>query len=189
MITKKTLAAVALTIPFLSVPSAQAQQMDGITQLACEAVLCLSSPTRPGECAASISHYFGIVMSKPWKTVQARKNFLKLCPDVKEADIKQTTAAANILQQTADTSTSALAASTKSDLETRLAALRPAWDAQTALSTSARTKLEQCVQSTGRIEDGVCATEKADFDAQRLPAIAMRDEIERIEAQLVNLGD
>lgn len=163
--------------------------MDGITQLACEAVLCLSSPTRPGECAASISHYFGIVMSKPWKTVQARKNFLKLCPDVKEADINKTTAAANTLQQITDTSTPGLAASAKSDLEIRLAALRPAWDVQTALSTLARAKLEQCLQSAGRLEDGFCATEKADFDAQRLPTIAMRDEIERIEAQLVNLGD
>ena len=188
MNTKEALAAVALAIPFLSAPSAQAQQMDGITQLACEAVLCLSSPTRPGECAASISHYFGIVMSKPWKTVQARKNFLKLCPDVKEADINKTTAAANILQQTPDTSTPGLAASAKSDLETRLAALRPAWDAQTALSTSARVKLERCLQGAGPVQGDVCATEKANFDAQRLPAITMRDEIERLEAQLTSLG-
>ena len=32
-------------------------------------------------------------MSKPWTTVQARKNFLKLCPDVSEADANKAAAA------------------------------------------------------------------------------------------------
>lgn len=94
MLRKKTLASMTIALSALGFHSAQAQEMNGVTQLACEAVLCLSAPTRPAECAASISHYFGIVMSKPWKTVQARKNFLKLCPDVSEADANKAAAAA-----------------------------------------------------------------------------------------------
>jgi hypothetical protein len=90
MLQKKTLTSMTLALSAFSFHSAQAQEMNSVTQLACEAVLCLSTPTRPAECAASISHYFGIVMSKPWKTVQARKNFLKLCPDVTEADANKT---------------------------------------------------------------------------------------------------
>jgi hypothetical protein len=94
MLRKETLATMTIALSALGFHSAQAQEMNGVTQLACEAVLCLSAPTRPAECAASISHYFGIVMSKPWKTVQARKNFLKLCPDVSEADANKAAAAA-----------------------------------------------------------------------------------------------
>lgn len=94
MLKKKTLASMTIALSALGFNSAQAQEMNSITQLACEAVLCLSTPDRPAECAASISHYFGIVMSKPWKTLQARKNFLKLCPDVSEADANKAAAAA-----------------------------------------------------------------------------------------------
>jgi len=94
MLKKKILASMTIALSALGFHSAQAQEMNRVTQLACEAVLCLSAPTRPAECAASISHYFGIVMSKPWKTVQARKNFLKLCPDVSEADANKAAVAA-----------------------------------------------------------------------------------------------
>jgi len=100
MLKKKTLASMTIALSALGFHSAQAQEMNGVTQLACEAVLCLSAPTRPAECAASISHYFGIVMSKPWKTVQARKNFLKLCPDVSEADANKAAAAATEQNET-----------------------------------------------------------------------------------------
>lgn len=47
---------------------------------ACEVILCLSTGSPPGECAASLRRYFSINLSKPWKTIQARLNFLKLCP-------------------------------------------------------------------------------------------------------------
>ena len=56
------------------------QTLSGDEGLACEAIICLSSATRPGECAASLARYFGINLSKPWKTIQARINFLKMCP-------------------------------------------------------------------------------------------------------------
>ena len=38
--------------------------LEGDKRLACEAILCLSSGTRPSECAPSLSRYFGISMKK-----------------------------------------------------------------------------------------------------------------------------
>ena len=35
-------------------------ELSGDTKLACEAILCLSSGTRPGECGPALSRYFGI---------------------------------------------------------------------------------------------------------------------------------
>lgn len=64
--------------------------LTGDTRLACEAILCLSSPVRPGECTASLLRYFSIRFKKFWKTVNARKAFLNLCPlqnDVKTEDL------------------------------------------------------------------------------------------------------
>ncbi len=65
----------------LWVPVAQADDLlTGDTRLACEAILCLSSGERPGECGPALSRYFGI-NKKFWKdTVSARRNFLSLCP-------------------------------------------------------------------------------------------------------------
>lgn len=54
--------------------------LTGDVRLACEAVLCLSSGTRPGECASSLTRYFGIKFAKPWDTVKARIDFLNMCP-------------------------------------------------------------------------------------------------------------
>lgn len=52
----------------------------GDKRLACEAIMCLSSGTRPSECASSLSRYFGIHKRKLSKTISARHDFLKLCP-------------------------------------------------------------------------------------------------------------
>lgn len=63
----------------------QPDLLSGDTKLACEAILCLSSSTRPGECSPSLNRYFSI-KAKKWKdTVKARRNFLKLCPVGDEA--------------------------------------------------------------------------------------------------------
>lgn len=70
-------------------PSAWAEEdlLTGDTRLACEAILCLSSGDRPGECSPSLSRYFGI-SKKKWKdTVKARRNFLKLCPSASEPNM------------------------------------------------------------------------------------------------------
>lgn len=47
---------------------------------ACEAIICLSTGSPPGECSPSLRKYFSINLSKPWKTIEARINFLKMCP-------------------------------------------------------------------------------------------------------------
>ena len=57
-----------------------ADVLTGDTRLACEAILCLSSGVRPGECTPSLDRYFGI-KHKYWSdTVRSRINFLNLCP-------------------------------------------------------------------------------------------------------------
>ena len=51
-------------------------ELSGDTKLACEAILCLSSGTRPGECGPALSRYFGI-SKKKWKdTVKARTGYV-----------------------------------------------------------------------------------------------------------------
>jgi len=75
------LAAIAGLAVFLSSHSASAQDvLTGDTRLACEAILCLSSGTRPHECSAAITRYFSIHKRKLSDTLKARLNFLKLCP-------------------------------------------------------------------------------------------------------------
>ena len=72
---------------------AQAQELPevdlltGDTRLACEAVLCLSSGTRPGECAPALRRYFGITDPRPHKMIQKRINFLNMCPAANEPDM------------------------------------------------------------------------------------------------------
>lgn len=63
-----------------SLKAVEIETLTGDTALACEALLCLSSPTRPSECANALRRYFSIHLKKPWKTIQARKDFLNLCP-------------------------------------------------------------------------------------------------------------
>lgn len=57
-----------------------ADELTGDTKLSCEAILCLSSGTRPNECAPSISRYFSISFDDWSDTISARRNFLNLCP-------------------------------------------------------------------------------------------------------------
>lgn len=54
--------------------------LQGDEKLACEAILCLSTSTRPSECSQSIKRYFSIKHKKPHDTIRSRLNFLKLCP-------------------------------------------------------------------------------------------------------------
>lgn len=68
----------------LGAASTPAKADDGLftgdTRLACEAILCLSSGTRPGECAAPLRRYFSINHRKLSDTLKARRNFLSICP-------------------------------------------------------------------------------------------------------------
>ena len=54
--------------------------MEGDSKLACEALLCLSSGTRPHECNPALNRYFSIHKRKWKNTLKARRNFLRLCP-------------------------------------------------------------------------------------------------------------
>jgi hypothetical protein len=83
-----------LILLFLSAPALAAENDDnggddiftGDKRLACEAILCLSTPTRPSECDPSIRAFYSIkrYTSKgsfsASKTRNARKQFLALCP-------------------------------------------------------------------------------------------------------------
>ncbi|MDB5889464.1 MAG: TrbM family protein [Polaromonas sp.] len=61
--------------------TASAQEMlTGDTRLACEAILCLSTGTQPGECTPSLQRYFSISHRKLSDTIRGRINFLNLCP-------------------------------------------------------------------------------------------------------------
>ncbi|MCV3419183.1 hypothetical protein L8V92_07885 [Campylobacter lari] len=65
---------------FSNLKAIKLDYLSGDTRYACEAMLCLASPIKPPECSAAIARYFAIKFKKPWKTIQARKDFLNLCP-------------------------------------------------------------------------------------------------------------
>ncbi len=80
---KKKFFVVAALVAALGAGASTANAQDvlsGDTRLACEAILCLSSGTRPSECSPSLSRYFGINKKKFSDTIKARLNFLELCP-------------------------------------------------------------------------------------------------------------
>lgn len=61
-------------------PSSQPSVLTGDVRLACEAILCLSGSQRPAECDPALSHFFGIKKRKLSDTLDARLDFLSLCP-------------------------------------------------------------------------------------------------------------
>ncbi|MEX9225576.1 TrbM/KikA/MpfK family conjugal transfer protein [Providencia rettgeri] len=84
---KKLFALGFLISPLISY--ADAPVFTGDVKLACEAVLCLSSGTRPSECAPSLARYFGINKEFWSDTVRARRNFLDLCPASSDAGMPE----------------------------------------------------------------------------------------------------
>ena len=80
---RKTLlasAVLAVSTFTISIPASTQQVLTGDTRLACEAILCLSSGTRPSECSPSLQKYFSISYRKFTDTIRGRVNFLNLCP-------------------------------------------------------------------------------------------------------------
>ena len=72
---KKKLFALAALVAALGSTAGTASAQDvltGDTRLACEAILCLSSGTRPSECTPSLSRYFNITKRKLSDTIRAR---------------------------------------------------------------------------------------------------------------------
>lgn len=65
-----------------------AQPFDGDKRLACEAILCLAASQRPHECTPSLRRYYSISFRKFWKTLQARRDFLDLCPSSNDPSMR-----------------------------------------------------------------------------------------------------
>lgn len=78
----KTLTATAAVFISLTVTGGARGQdvLTGDKRLACEAILCLASGTRPDQCMPSLKRYFSISHRRWSDTVKARRNFLDLCP-------------------------------------------------------------------------------------------------------------
>ncbi|OQW86295.1 MAG: conjugal transfer protein TrbM [Rhodoferax ferrireducens] len=77
LIASAVVAGAALT---MSLPASAQDVLTGDTRLACEALLCLASGTRPSECAPSLARYFSISARRWSDTLRGRINFLNLCP-------------------------------------------------------------------------------------------------------------
>ena len=75
------LAAFIMSSSFANAANNDLDLFEGDKKLACEAILCLSTSDRPVECEPSIQKYFSIHHKKPSKTISARKDFLKQCPE------------------------------------------------------------------------------------------------------------
>jgi hypothetical protein len=60
------------------------EELEGDEKLACEAVLCLASLSPPHECDPALEYYFSIERRVWDDTVEARTDFLELCPDEEE---------------------------------------------------------------------------------------------------------
>lgn len=74
----------AVSISAALTTSAMAQDLlDGDTRSACEAIVCLSTGSRPSECNPSLARYFSISFKKFSDTLQGRTDFLSLCPATK----------------------------------------------------------------------------------------------------------
>lgn len=59
---------------------------------ACGAILCLASPTKPSECKPYLAKYFSIRKFKHGifsisRTIDARKDFLRICPNSDDMDL------------------------------------------------------------------------------------------------------
>ncbi|WP_299450461.1 TrbM/KikA/MpfK family conjugal transfer protein [uncultured Pigmentiphaga sp.] len=79
----RTFIRIVLIASAILASTAQADEvLTGTPRLACEALLCLSSSTRPGECGPALSRYFGIHKRKLSDTLDARQAFLNQCPTV-----------------------------------------------------------------------------------------------------------
>jgi hypothetical protein len=68
--------AIALQQPSL----ADTSLLTGDMRLACEAILCLAGSAPPHECSPALSRFFSIKKRKLSNTLDARENFLALCP-------------------------------------------------------------------------------------------------------------
>jgi hypothetical protein len=83
---KKAVLIVVCSIAFLCQAIGQ-ESLQGDEKLACEALLCLSTSTRPAECTPSLRRYFSISFKKFSDTLRGRMNFLNMCPMVTDVNM------------------------------------------------------------------------------------------------------
>lgn len=76
---KKVMLVLALSAAVVT-PVVADDMFTGDKRLACEAILCLASGTRPNECMPSIRKFFSISFRKFSDTMRGRADFLNLCP-------------------------------------------------------------------------------------------------------------
>lgn len=78
---------IAVTLGAAAVMQAGAQDvLTGDKRLACEAILCLSTGSRPSECTPSLHRYFSIKRRKWSDTIRDRRDFLDECPAARQTD-------------------------------------------------------------------------------------------------------
>ena len=81
MKTKPVLASLTLAAAAaIPAPAGAQAVLTGDSCLAYEAILCLSTGAKPGECSPSLHRYLSISHRKRSDTTRALGNFLKLCP-------------------------------------------------------------------------------------------------------------
>ena len=83
--------------------SAQAEDtFTGQKRAACEAIMCLSTGSPPHECKDSLKKYFKVMVKSslgvlnPKKTLEARKNFLNICPKQDQSLIDKINTSKNV---------------------------------------------------------------------------------------------
>lgn len=117
---------------------------------------------------------------KPCKQCQPMRSYWEqLCPNQKNKN--QNEDPDPVLVTTPFNNSSNM---TQDEIKAEINRLTPLWNAQTALSGPARDVLEECIKRNGSVQNGNCPAELADYNAKRLPAIAYRDEIYRLQALL-----
>lgn len=181
---------IATAIFSVSVPiSASAQDvLTGDTKLACEAILCLAAPTRPGECASAIAKYFSISLRRFSQTLRARRNFLNLCPQVDPSAIDHVI---NTYPPEPDPPEPPPpiqpgAPATRSEIEARLAYLLPLLEQKTALVIRLRERLDQCIARGGANWYRLCEEQRDTYESERVTAESMNEEVARLQNQISN---
>ena len=71
---------IILLVGFLAFACESKGELSGITALACQAILCLSTSARPSECNPSTNYYYGLKARTMPQTISKRLDFLNLCP-------------------------------------------------------------------------------------------------------------
>lgn len=73
----------------LTLPPPDTSTLEGDPGLACAAILCLAGAKPPHECDPALSRFFSIKKHKLSDTLDARKDFLNLCPSASESSPMQ----------------------------------------------------------------------------------------------------